>query len=127
VAHHAVDPEFDRAQQANYKATVTSVAFKNPHVLFYAEVTGADGKSVEWEFETGAPAVLIRANLTKDSIREGDTLTVRAMPAKDGSNRARTVRITFPDGKIFEDESSLPPRSMVIPTRAPAGAHGNTK
>jgi hypothetical protein len=68
----------------------------NPHVYFFLDVEGQDGKTANWAFEMGPPNGLQRSGWTRNTIKIGDELTVAGTLAKDGSNQvnARTVTIT---------------------------------
>jgi hypothetical protein len=68
----------------------------NPHVYFFLDVVGADGKVANWAFEMGPPNGLQRSGWTRNTIKIGDELTVDGTLAKDGSKQvnARTVTIT---------------------------------
>jgi hypothetical protein len=109
LAHHSMEGTYDRAAQGDYKATVTRVEWRNPHALFVANVSGPDGKLSEWTFELGSPNGLMKEGWTKETLRKGDTLTVHAHPAKDGSRQGLAVRITWPDGTTRENKDAWAP------------------
>jgi len=74
----------------------------NPHTHFYVDVKDADGKVVNWDLETTSPNALSRQGWTRNSLKVGDTVTVHALRAKDGSNIASARQVTLADGrKVF--------------------------
>ena len=65
-AHHSPFLFFDPSTTIEIEGELTSVQWRNPHVMF--EVETADG--VPWVVEANAVSILRRMNLTPDSVRE---------------------------------------------------------
>jgi len=86
---------------------VTKMEWMNPHARFYVDVKGPDGKITNWNFELGAIPVLLRAGWRKSSLKEGDTVTVEGLMAKDGSATANARAVTLSDGRRIFGFSSL--------------------
>lgn len=97
-AHHSVAAEFDLAKPTEYRATIVRVNWMNPHVIAFATV---DGREVA--FEVGAPNAMSRNGYPRDLFKEGDVLTIVGYPAKDGSAKVNSRRITWPDGRSLEN------------------------
>ncbi len=95
-AHHSFSAEYDAKKPVTLTGTVSNVEWMNPHVYFFLDVMGADGKVANWAFEMGPPNGLQRSGWTRNTIKIGDELTVDGTLAKDGSKQvnARTVTIT---------------------------------
>ena len=93
-AHHALDAEFDRRTETEYRATVLSLNWENPHASFCASVAQADATPV-WIFELPSPSGLVSNGWTPESLRNGDIVTVRGFPAKNGSARASVHSVTL--------------------------------
>lgn len=95
-AHHSFSAEYDAKKPVTLTGTVTKVEWMNPHVYFFLDVAGADGKTDNWAFEMGPPNGLQRSGWTRNTIKIGDELTVNGTLAKDGSKQvnARTVTIS---------------------------------
>ena len=74
----------------------------NPHVYFYLDVTGEDGKTANWAFEMGPPNGLQRSGWTRNTMQIGTEVTVNGTLAKDGSKQvnARTVTLTSTGQKL---------------------------
>ena len=98
-AHHSFAAEFDQKSPLTLTGVVTKVELENPHVFFYLDVKGQDGKVTNWAFECGSPNLLYRQGWKRDTVKPGDTLTVNAYRAKDKSNLAGARVITLPDGR----------------------------
>jgi hypothetical protein len=57
--------------------------------------------------EGGSPSVLLRNGWKRDSLPKGTRITVRGFQAKDGSLRANSTSIEFPDGRRLDTGSSF--------------------
>jgi len=99
LAHHSFTAEFDDQQPVKLTGTVTKVEWQNPHIWFYVDVKGDDGKVTNWGFSGGAPGQLFRRGITKASIQVGMQVNVEGFRSKDGSHNANGARVTFPDGR----------------------------
>lgn len=96
AAHHSFSAEYDAKKVTTITGTVTKVEWMNPHVYFFVDVEGADGKVANWACEMGPPNGLQRSGWTRNTMKIGDEVTVNGTLAKDGSNQvnARTVTMT---------------------------------
>ncbi|MBZ5643248.1 MAG: hypothetical protein LAO19_10840 [Acidobacteriia bacterium] len=99
MAHHGFAVEFDQNKPITLAGVVTKMEFMNPHIYFYVDVKSKDGKVTNWSFEGGPPNVLYRQGWRKDTVKPGDTVTVKGFRAKDGTNLASCTSVTFPDGR----------------------------
>jgi hypothetical protein len=99
LAHHSFAAEYDAAKPITLTGSVTKVEWMNPHARFYIDVKDDAGKVTNWEFELGSPNGLMRAGWTRNSLKQGDTVTVSGSLAKDGSNLANARSVTLADGK----------------------------
>lgn len=99
LAHHSLAAEFDTSKPVVLQGKVTRVAWMNPHVHLWVDVADATGKVTNWELESAAPNYLRLLGWTKQSLKTGDTVTIRAYMAKDQPNLAKTDAVTLPDGR----------------------------
>jgi Family of unknown function (DUF6152) len=98
-AHHGFAVEFDKESPLTITGTVTKMEFMNPHIYFYLDVKGKDGKVVNWAFEGGPPNVIYRQGWRKDTLKPGDVVTVKGFRAKDGTHLASCATVKLPDGR----------------------------
>jgi hypothetical protein len=99
-AHHSFAAEYDDTKPIKVTGTVTKVEWQNPHIWFYVDVKGDDGKVVNYAFSGGAPGQLMRRGIMKSAIQVGSTITVDGFRAKDGSTNGFGAKVTFPDGRM---------------------------
>jgi hypothetical protein len=107
-AHHSFAAEYDSNKPIKITGTVTKVEWMNPHARFYVDVKSADGKVTNWNFELGAIPVLLKQGWTKNSLHQGDQITVEGSAAKDSSNTANARSVTLADGRRVFGGSSAP-------------------
>jgi len=106
-AHHSFAAQYDRDRPVTLVGPVTKIDWINPHARFFVDVKDANGKVVNWEVELAAPAMLVRRGWTRNSLKLGESVTVSAFLAKDGSNLANASTVTLVDGrKVFAGSSS---------------------
>jgi Family of unknown function (DUF6152) len=108
LAHHSFAAEYDSNKPIKITGTVTKVEWMNPHARFYVDVKGADGKVTNWNFELGAIPVLLKQGWTKNSLHQGDQITVEGSAAKDSSNTANARSVVLSDGRRVFGGSSAP-------------------
>jgi len=102
VAHHSFAAEYDNNKALKLTGTVTKVEWMNPHARFYIDVKDQSGKVTNWEFELGSPNGLMRRGWTRNSLKQGDAVTVSGYAAKDGSNLGNARTVNLADGrKVF--------------------------
>jgi hypothetical protein len=99
LAHHGFSVEFDKDNPITLTGSVTKFEFMNPHIYFYLDVKGKDGKTVNWAFEGGPPNVIYRQGWRKDTLKPGDVVTVKGFRAKDGTHLAACATVKLPDGR----------------------------
>ena len=98
MAHHSGAAEFDSTKKIELTGIVTKVEWTNPHAHFYMDVTDASGKVINWNLELASPNVLIRNGWSRNSVKQGDKVSITGSQAKDSSNLGTAGTIVFPDG-----------------------------
>jgi cyclase len=125
-AHHSFAAEFDANKRVTLKGVVTMVDWRNPHIYVYLNVKDAGGAVTEWACELGPPNVLMRQGWTRNTVKEGDEVTIDGAVAKDASNRCNTRSVTLASGRTVlggssEDNSAA---GNLVAQAGPGGGRG---
>jgi len=102
LAHHGNAAYADTITEFK-QATVTKVAWANPHALINFDAKNAKGEVVHMVVETAAPQALRLIGWSKDSVAPGDVVTVRMYVAKNGNPAGRLNKIILADGSELHD------------------------
>jgi hypothetical protein len=112
-AHHSASA-FDLTTEVTVEGTIAALEWKNPHIYFTIETTGADGRPLLQQVEVGPISAVQTMGLAKNMLAPGSTISLRANPSRRG--RAETLRgldVTTSDGAIhplvLAGRSSAPP------------------
>ena len=97
-AHHSFsmfNPDVENAIQGK----VVRWAFNSPHTFMLIE----DADGTVWAFEGAAPPSLLGRSpqMTGDSFKVGDELTVISCPLRDGRNGGAAGLFILPDGTAY--------------------------
>jgi hypothetical protein len=101
-AHHSFSAEFDATKQVTLTGEVAMMEWVNPHSWLHIDVKKPDGTVERWKIEGGSPSVLYRLGWNRDSLPAGTKVTVVGFQAKDGSLRASSRELRFPDGRRMD-------------------------
>ncbi len=99
LAHHSFDAEYDRNKPITLKGTVAKMEWMNPHIWIYMDVKDDKGAVQRWQIEGGAPNSLRRNGWNRESIKEGETLTVEGSLSKDGTKTVNARSVMNAEGK----------------------------
>lgn len=101
VAHHSIEGIYDAAKTISATGVLKKIQWQNPHMWFYIDVTDDSGKVTTWEFEGASPNNVSRNGTTRQDFIDniGKTVTVKAIPARNGSPRGSAAFISFADGR----------------------------
>ena len=104
-AHHSLAGVYDMKTDKELSGTVTSIKFSNPHGSLAVAVKNADGTSTEWVLTLGSATALAQRGIGKtgpNALHTGDSITVKFLPAKDGSPLGFLKTVTMPDGRVIQ-------------------------
>jgi len=98
-AHHTAS-FFDTSNPVTLQGALTSVSWRNPHVLLRLETRGDNGAVVSWNIETLDVQGLSRQGLKQESFKLGAPFSATVCVAKDGTRWAVTHALMTPTGPI---------------------------
>jgi Family of unknown function (DUF6152) len=101
-AHHSFSAEFDSTKSVTLDGEVVMMEWVNPHSWLHIDVKKPDGSVERWKIEGGSPSVLMRLGWNRNSLPVGTRVTVVGFQAKDGSLRASSRELRFPDGRRLD-------------------------
>lgn len=109
-AHHSYI-RIDRSAIVAFEATVLDFQWRNPHVYIRVGTADQNGARIEWQIESGSTPILAHSGWSKDSLKPGDVISVRAHPER-GSDRNYAVleSLTTRDGTVL--------RQGILPSKA---------
>jgi len=102
AAHHSFSAEFDANKVVTLDGQVVMMEWVNPQSWLHVDVKKPDGSVERWKIEGGSPSVLFRLGWNRDSLPAGTKVTVVGFQAKDGSLRASSRELRFPDGRRMD-------------------------
>lgn len=76
-AHHSFATHYDAGNIVEISGVLSDVKMRNPHSFFEVDVTNAAGETETWEVEAHAVPVLRRIGITRDTLKVGDSVTIR--------------------------------------------------
>jgi hypothetical protein len=105
AAHHSF-AMFDAGKTISLQGTVKEFLWTNPHSWIHLMVNDADGKSVQWSVELGAPSGLVRQGWLPKTLTPGMDVKLIIHPLRSGDPGGQFLQVTLPDGKQLGDPST---------------------
>lgn len=105
-AHHSFAAQYDVNKPISFEGKVTKVEWMSPHVYFYVDTPGADGKTLNYGVETGAPTFLLRRGWAPDTLKVGDPVKVEGSLARNGALLVNASVITKDGRRLFAGSSN---------------------
>src|SRR6476469_3675554 len=105
LAHHSLAGVYDMKKDMELSGAVDSVKFVNPHGSLTVAVKNADGSSTNWVLTLGSATALAQRGIGKtgpNALHAGDSVSVKFIPAKNGSPLGFLKSVTFPDGHVVQ-------------------------
>jgi len=84
---------------------VESVKFVNPHGSLTISVKNPDGSATAWVMTLGSATALAQRGIGKtgpNALHTGDKITVKFLPARDGSPLGFLKTVIMPDGRVIQ-------------------------
>jgi hypothetical protein len=110
-AHHSLAGVYDMKAEKELAGTVTSIKFSNPHGSLSIAVKNPDGSTTEWVLTLGSATALAQRGIGKtgpNALHAGDSITVKFLPARDGSPLGFLKTVIMPDGRVVQISAGNP-------------------
>jgi hypothetical protein len=104
LAHHSFSTEYDATKKVKLTGVVTNVAWTNPHMRVYIDVTDATGKVTNWNLELTSPNSVRRQGWGKNDLKAGDKVIFEGYAGKVVESRASLLsiaKVESPDRKLL--------------------------
>ncbi len=110
-AHHSLAGVYDMKAEKELQGEVAQIKFSNPHGSLSLDVKNADGSNTEWVLTLGSATALAQRGIGKtgpNALHQGDIITVKFLPAKDGSPLGVLKTVIMPDGRVIQISAGNP-------------------
>ena len=104
-AHHSLAGVYDMKGEKELSGSVENIKFTNPHGSLGVAVKNADGSATVWVLTLGSATALAQRGIGKtgpNALHTGDNITVKFLPAKDGSPLGFLRSVIMPDGRAIQ-------------------------
>jgi hypothetical protein len=104
-AHHSLAGVYDMKAETELTGSVVKIQFVNPHGSLTLAAKNKDGSTSEWVFTLGSATALAQRGIGKtgpNALHAGDEITVKFIPARDGSPLGFLKAVTMPDGRVIQ-------------------------
>ena len=111
LAHHSLAGVYDMKKEMELSGSVDTVKFVNPHGSLTVLVKNPDGTSTPWVLTLGSATGLAQRGIGKtgpNALHAGDNITVKFIPAKDGSPLGFLKTVVMPDGRVINISAGNP-------------------
>jgi hypothetical protein len=99
-AHHAVAGVYDLNKEIQLQGQLVEVNIRNPHSNLVLAVANEDGTSTKWTLTTASVQTLARSGINRTSLKAGDSLSITALPALNGTPAGFIRRLELSDREI---------------------------
>jgi hypothetical protein len=110
-AHHSLAGVYDMKKEIEMSGSLESVKFVNPHGSLTITVKNQDGSTTPWVMTLGSATALAQRGIGKtgpNALHAGDNITVKFLPAKDGSPLGFLKTVIMPDGRVIQISAGNP-------------------
>ena len=105
LAHHSLAGVYDMKKEMEMSGALDSVKFVNPHGSLTLLVKNPDGSTTPWVMTLGSATALAQRGIGRtgpNALHVGDNITVKFLPAKDGSPLGFLKTVIMPDGRVIQ-------------------------
>jgi hypothetical protein len=104
LAHHSFSSEYDANKKVKLTGVVTDVAWTNPHMRVYVDVTDSSGKVTNWNLELTSPNSVRRQGWGRNDLKAGDKVIFEGYAGKVVETRGSLLsiaKVEAPDRPLF--------------------------
>lgn len=104
-AHHSLAGVYDMQKESEVAGAVESIRFVNPHGSLTLAVKNPDGTKTDWVFTLGSATSLAQRGVGRtgpNALHPGDNISVKFIPARNGSPLGFLKSVTMPDGRVIQ-------------------------
>lgn len=104
-AHHSLAGVYDMHKESEVSGSVEKIQFVNPHGSLTLSVKNQDGTATQWVFTLGSATALAQRGIGRtgpNALHAGDNITVKFIPARDGSPLGFLKTVIMPDGRVVQ-------------------------
>jgi len=104
-AHHSLAGVYDMHKESEVSGSVEKIQFVNPHGSLTLKVKNQDGTTTDWVFTLGSATALAQRGIGKtgeNALHAGDEISVKFIPARNGSPLGFLKSVTMPDGRVIQ-------------------------
>ena len=101
-AHHSLAGVYDMNGEKELVGTIVKILYVNPHGSMTISVKNPDGTTTDWVCTTGSATRLADRGLGKGTLKAGDMITAKILPARTGNPLAYLKTVITSDGKVYE-------------------------
>jgi hypothetical protein len=103
LAHHGTNASYDPRKEVTLTGVVTKFIMMNPHGQLFWDVKAPDGKVVSWGGEMHSIGLLRRSGWSRDTVKPGDTVSVRGYPSRAGTPFMVVQEVVLNGKSYFRD------------------------
>ena len=110
-AHHSLAGVYDMKKDMELSGSVESVKFVNPHGSLTVGVKNQDGSATSWVLTLGSATALAQRGIGRtgpNALHVGDKISVKFLPARDGSPLGFLKTVVMPDGRVIQISAGNP-------------------
>ena len=99
AGHHSFTATFDVGVIDELEGELTSVQWRNPHVVMTLRATDAQGQETIHEIESHSLSIMRRMDISADALQVGDQIRVAGHPARHTENAMFVLNALLPSGQ----------------------------
>ena len=99
LGHHAAQVIYHTDQLIEVEGEITRLLWRNPHLRFTINASGAQGGTTLWVVESIPVTRLTRVGVSADVVGIGQVVKVAGFPSRRSANEVYAINMLLPDGR----------------------------